>query len=351
MDAINLRRNYVGKKVLITGITGFKGTWLASTLKILGAEVFGCGLAPTEKHSLFWLENVMGFANVSFIDLRDRNSLQTLLSREEYDYIFHLAAEPLVKRCYENPLLTYEVNTLGTAIVLDILRQLSYRKPIIVITTDKVYANRGDGVPFVETDKLGGDDPYSSSKASADIIAASYAASYFSEHKNVTICRAGNVIGGGDFSQDRIVTDLSKALKNQTPLKLRYPNAIRPWQHVIEPTFAYLALAVNSGNNLHGVYNIGPELESCITVEEFSKKFVQCGNKCIEVLHLDAPNEQKEASLLRLDCNRIKEEGIWLPRYTVLEAIEKTAKWYNAFFDGKILRIENEISEYLSEKL
>jgi CDP-glucose 4,6-dehydratase len=351
VDSLKLKRYFSGKKVFITGITGFKGTWLARTLKILGAEVFGCGLAPTDEHSLFWLENVPSFASVNFVDLRDYNSLHALLSLQKYDCVFHLAAEPLVKRCYENPFLTYEVNTLGTAAVLEILRKLSYSKPIIIITTDKVYKNSGNGLPFTETDQLGGDDPYSSSKASADIIASSYSASYFSKYKNITICRAGNVIGGGDFSEDRIVTDLFDSMQTQSPIKLRYPNAVRPWQHVIEPTVAYLALAENSNKNKHVSYNIGPELESCITVDEFSRKFSNYTNKNVTVQHTGAPKKHKEATLLRLNCNRIKEEDIWSPRYDINEAIQKTAMWYDDHLDGKKTNISDEIEEYLFGKL
>lgn len=354
-----LRNHFKGKKVFITGHTGFKGSWLLQIVSLLGAEVKGYALAPEKSGDLFHLIDGESLCKSSVInDIRDAAKLRHELIHFEPDFVFHMAAQPLVLEGYQQPLYTFEVNAQGTANLLDALRYLPKKCVVVCITTDKVYENNDGNRAFIESDKLGGYDPYSASKAAAEIIISSYRNSFFNANnyeahqKSLVSVRAGNVIGGGDFADNRIIPDIVKALKNNAEILLRNPHATRPWQHVIEPLGAYLLLAskmVESPTKYTDAYNIGPNEADVLSVESLTRIAIEkAGTGSIKIVE----NLQKvhEASTLRLDISKIKEDIGWVPTYNARTAIEKTIEWYfdnrpadikciehiNAYFDNSI---------------
>lgn len=337
VSAEYLRKAYSGKKVFLTGHTGFKGTWLLQILHWLGANVKGYSLAPEKPNDLY--HQVQGdklcYSSV-IADICDKQKLQTEMARFEPDFVFHLAAQPLVRRGYDLPSYTFMVNAQGTAHVLDAMRCLTNPVAGIMITTDKVYDNPERGMPFAEDDKLGGYDPYSASKASAEIVIDSYRRSFFNpdkydkHHASIAAARAGNVIGGGDYSDDRIVADIVRAISFGDTVTLRNPASVRPWQHVLEPLSAYLLLGARMAEDpvkYSTAYNFGPNPDDMLTVEELTKVFIEhYGQGAYEtVVNPDAPHEAK---LLLLNSNKALQELGWQSLMDARTAIRWTAEWY-----------------------
>lgn len=332
-----LRSVFQGKKVFLTGHTGFKGAWMLQILHWLGAQVKGYSLAPEKANDLYHQIDGEKLCYSSVIaDICDKQKLQTEMVRFEPDFVFHFAAQALVRRGYELPDYTFLVNTQGTAHVLDAMRVLPDTAVGVMITTDKVYDNPERGVPFREDDKLGGYDPYSASKAAAEIVIDSYRRSFFNPEKHgdhkksIAAARAGNVIGGGDFSDDRIVCDIVRAISFDETVGLRNPASIRPWQHVLEPLGAYLLLAarmVEDPAKHSAAYNFGPNPDDMLTVEQLTQVFIEhFGKGAYE--HLKQNNAPHEARLLLLDSSKAKQQLDWKPKLNAAAAIRMTAEWY-----------------------
>lgn len=332
-----LRSVYKGKRVFLTGHTGFKGAWMLQILQWLGADVKGYALAPEKDNDLY--NQVKGdelcYASIEG-DLRDLDKLHGELVRFEPHFVFHLAAQSLVRRSYEQPVDTFMVNTQGTVHMLNAIRDVQQPCIGLMITTDKVYQNPERGTPFHEDDKLGGYDPYSASKAAAEIVIESYQRSFFNpddynrHQKSVASVRAGNVIGGGDFADDRIIPDIVRALEFDQPVDLRNPNSIRPWQHVLEPLGAYLYLGAKMSEQPEAystTFNFGPNEEDMLTVEDLTGIFIQQFGRGS---YTATPNEgaPHEAKLLLLDSSKAKKAINWEPKLDARTAIRWTADWY-----------------------
>ncbi len=349
-----LRQSYEGKRVFVTGHTGFKGAWLVKTLSLLGADVKGYALAPQNEDDLFNLISGDSLCNSVISDLRDRQSLIDAILEFQPDFIFHLAAQPLVRLSYEIPSETFEINAIGTANLLDAVRQL--RKPcsVVLITTDKVYHNHEWEYPYREDDKLGGYDPYSASKACAEMIIESYRKSFFNlsrygEHKKgIAVARAGNVIGGGDWSKDRLIPDIAKALANGREIIIRNPKSVRPWQHVLEPVVAYLILGSKLESNAtkySAAYNFGPYATDALPVSDMLNLSMSCwgrGEFRVEQL----ANQPHEAGLLKLDISKAIAHLDWKPKMDANRAVELTMDWYKTYFSNA-----QAISEYTSKQI
>jgi CDP-glucose 4,6-dehydratase len=326
---------FLNKKVFITGHTGFKGSWLLCWLHDMGAILKGYALDPVNKKDLFNQINGSKLCTSVIADIRNLENLKTEIISFQPDYIFHLAAQPLVLESYLNPIYTHEVNIIGTANVLESIRLLEKACVAVMITTDKVYYNYEKGKAYNEEDRLGGFDPYSSSKSAAELIIDSYRKSFFNpidykkHKKSISVARAGNVIGGGDWSKDRIIPDLIKALLKDENIKLRNPDAIRPWQHVIEPLWGYLKLALKQNSDpiyFSDCFNFGPHLSDNITVFELVQIATKIwGSGGIDIVE---GNKLHEAKLLQLDISKAINKINWHPKYNSGVAIKKTIEWY-----------------------
>lgn len=336
MEQFNL---YRGKKVFLTGHTGFKGTWLLAWLYQLGAVVKGYALAPDNEQDLYNLIDGDSFCKSTIADIRDKRQLHDELIDFQPDFVFHLAAQPLVRLSYQTPTETFEVNTLGTAYVLDAVRSLGKPCVVVIITTDKVYENKEWNYPYREVDTLGGYDPYSASKAAAEIVVSSYRNSFFNpkdydtHRKAIASARAGNVIGGGDWAKDRIIPDIIRALQINKPINVRNPNAVRPWQHVLEPLSGYLLLGAKlfeKPTEYASAWNFGPYAEDNLKVEELVQTAISIwgeGNYEIPAL----TNQPHEAGLLMLDISKTINELGWKPKWNAKKAIENTIKAYQSY--------------------
>jgi CDP-glucose 4,6-dehydratase len=344
------------RSVFLTGHTGFKGGWLALALDELGAKVHGFALQPATVPSLYESVSVSDALSSEWIaDLRDRQSLVEALERAQPEIIFHLAAQSLVRVGYGSPVETFSVNVMGTAEVLDAARRTPSVRAIVVVTTDKVYENREDGRPFRELDPLGAHDPYSTSKAATELVVAGYRASYFfagDAHVNVATARAGNVIGGGDWAADRLVPDCIRAFSLGQPVTLRRPDAIRPWQHVLEPLSGYLRLGEQllspDGSRFARAWNFGPESGADATVERVATAVAMNWGEEAEVRCVPASDGLVEATSLRLDSTDARVELGWTPRWSLNEAIERAVRWYHAQRSGADMSVltRTEIREY-----
>ncbi|MBL7764719.1 MAG: CDP-glucose 4,6-dehydratase [Chitinophagaceae bacterium] len=344
-----IRSCFEGKKVLLTGHTGFKGTWLLQILSMAGADITGLALAPETENDLYVQVNGDRLCHSIIHDIRDAKKVRDIIAQTRPDFIFHLAAQPLVLKGYNEPLYTFEVNTQGTANVMDALRFTDHPCVAVMITTDKVYENHDEPCAFKESDKLGGYDPYSASKAACEIVINSYRSSFFNpdkysiHRKSIASVRAGNVIGGGDFSANRIIPDIVRSLKHDESILLRNPHATRPWQHVIEPLGAYLLLAMRmaeSPEKFNTSYNIGPYLQDVISVEALTQIAIQTAGR--GQYHLaDVVPEFHEAATLMLDISKISSELGWTPHYSSQEAIAHTIAWYMDDRDASIKCIEH----------
>jgi CDP-glucose 4,6-dehydratase len=332
-------RFWRGKRIFLTGHTGFKGGWLALWLKQLGASVYGYSLTPPTTPNLFTLARVEeSLAEHRIGDIRDLAALQSAMAARKPDIVFHLAAQPILRLSYDQPVDTYATNVMGTVNVLEAVRCIPSARVTLVITTDKCYENREQIAPYVETDAMGGHDPYSSSKACAELVTSAYGRSFFSEGKAcVASARAGNVIGGGDWARERLMTDIIAALTNKQNPILRHPNAIRPWQHVLEPLCGYLLAAEELWNAMPKAptaWNFGPENESEVSVVTVTENMCRLwgGGQEPEI----APDARKlhEAKLLRLDSTKAKTELGWAPRLNLVQALALTVDWYRAHLEG-----------------
>ena len=328
-----LREFYNGKKVFVTGHTGFKGSWLCMMLDMLGAEVFG--------YSLHKATNKVHIPSVhsTFADIRDFDTLEQAYISAKPDVVFHLAAQPIVRESYRAPRYTYETNVLGTVNILECLRLHPGAVSFLNVTTDKVYENnelKNHG--FKEDEKLDGYDPYSNSKSCSELVTHSYKKSFFSEKDSpaISTARAGNVIGGGDFACDRIVPDCVRATVRGESISVRNPYSTRPYQHVLEPLYAYLLIAMKQAEDKKyaDYYNIGPGDEDCITTGQLTDCFVKYWGDGANWKNMAEANAPHEAEVLKLDCSKARDVLGWEPVWHVSEAIENTVKWYKAWNEG-----------------
>jgi CDP-glucose 4,6-dehydratase len=325
-----------GKRVLLTGHTGFKGAWMALWLQQLGAQVTGISLPPETTPNLFSLASIQPITDSHFCDIRDAATLAALIKKDQPEIVFHLAAQALVHASYRDPLTTFAINIQGTANVLDALRPLDSIRAVVAITTDKVYKNLEQPYPYRETDALGGHDPYSASKAAAEIVIASYRDSYLNE-KGIAVAsaRAGNVIGGGDWSADRLIPDAIRAWNTNLPLQIRHPQAIRPWQHVLEPLAGYITLAQQLWQQpaVAGAYNFGPETHEAATVREVVQH-AQAAYGMGEVAWGDGTEGPHEAGWLALEIAKARTVLGVKPRWSLAESVQRTIHWYRQLHDG-----------------
>lgn len=337
------REFWNGRSVFVTGHTGFKGGWLSLWLHALGAKVHGYALNPPTDPSFFTTVGIQNLiASDTRRDLADLAALKAATVEAAPTVVFHLAAQPLVREGYRDPLGTIKTNVLGTANVLEAVRGCSSVEAVIVITTDKVYENREWMYPYREIDPLGGYDPYSASKAAAELVTASYRSSFFSatdEHgAKIASARAGNVIGGGDWGRERLVPDCLKAFESGSPVKLRYPNSVRPWQHVLEPIAGYLLLAetlcTSVGSEQSRAWNFGPNGDGDGSVLTVANTIAELWGDGAEVVLDDIEDLVHEAGLLRLDSSLAKAQLGWKPRWTLRTALERTVDWHRAWMRG-----------------
>ena len=332
------RQFWHGKQVLLTGHTGFKGAWLGFWLSKMGAKVTGISLPPKGTPNLFTLANIAQMVNGHFADIRDPDVVSKIVKKVEPEIVLHLAAQALVRPGYRDPIGTFATNIMGTAHVLNSLRGLDSVKVAVVVTTDKVYKNVEQIAPYCETDVLGGYDPYSASKAASEMIISSYRDSYLAEQGvAVASARAGNVIGGGDWSEDRLIPDAVRAWDADLPLEIRRPTAVRPWQHVLEPLNGYLVLAERLYANLAlaGAYNFGPKTNETATVREVIELANQAYS-CGSVLWGDGTEGPHEAGLLSLETSKAQEMLGIAPRWNLMQTIERTMEWYRQQRNGTL---------------
>lgn len=352
-----LKNTYKGTKVFLTGHTGFKGSWMTVLLNELGAEVKGYALAPEDEKDIYNSINKKSFETV-IGDLRNKDKLEDEIINFQPDFIFHLAAQPLVRLSYKIPAETFEVNVIGTANLLSAVQKLDKKCQVICITTDKVYHNNEWIYPYRETDKLGGYDPYSASKAACEIVISSYKNSFFNakdyekHQKSIASVRAGNVIGGGDWSKDRLLPDIVNALSENRAIEVRNPNAVRPWQHVLEPIFGYLLLGskmIEEPIKYATAYNFGPSNNDNLTVKEILEIAIKSYGSGSYFIKKDK-NQPHEAGLLKLDISKVSNELNWKPRFTAAEAVDITIQWYKNFNNGvsPIELVKKDIQKFIN---
>ena len=329
--------SFAGKRVLVTGHTGFKGSWLAFLLSEVGAEVTGFALAPEARSHFEMLglqeriEHVVG-------DVRDAAALDAIFQSSKPEYVFHLAAQALVKESYEDPVSTFATNVMGSVNLLDAVRRYNSVRSLVYVTSDKCYENVEWVWGYRENDRLGGRDPYSASKAAAEVIFAAYAGSYFLNRPELgaATARAGNVIGGGDWAKDRIVPDCVRAVESGTSIRLRNPDATRPWQHVLEPISGYLVLAAflrSDPAGFAGSWNFGPSSTDVRTVWDVADS-ISAGLNGRSPEVAKSPHDRHEAMLLQLNCDKAHQLLRWRPRWTVDKTLAATADWYKAVLNG-----------------
>ena len=341
---------YKGKRVLVTGHTGFKGSWLCRILLDLGAEVTGYALkAPTEP-SLFALMGLEKRMCSVIGDIRDLDKLKEVFKETQPEIVLHLAAQPIVRESYKNPVYTYETNVMGTVNILEAVRQCGSVRSFLNVTTDKVYKNNEWEWGYRETDELDGYDPYSNSKSCSELVTHSYEKSFLKDQKiAVSTARAGNVIGGGDFAADRIIPDCVRAVSEGKKIAVRNPHSTRPYQHVLEPLGAYLLIAQAQYEDAAKAdsYNVGPDDRSCLTTGELADLFCNAWGEGAEWENLSQGGPH-EANFLKLDCSRIRSALGWKPRWQVEEAVTNTAKWYQAWLNGDDMEVytDFQIKEY-----
>jgi len=324
-----------GKTVLITGHTGFKGSWLTLWLKKLGSRVIGFSKDIPTTPSLFELADVANGINSIQGDIRNFNQIQQVIKNTEPEIIFHMAAQSLVRTSYENPRETYETNVMGTINLLDAIRDSKKTRVVINVTSDKCYENKELDRPYIEEDPLGGYDPYSSSKACSELVSSAFRNSYFQENNHtisLSSVRAGNVIGGGDWAKDRLIPDFIQSLEDNRTLKIRNPDAIRPWQYVLEPLSGYLQLAEKmwfNGKIFAQAWNFGPNEESK-KVSWIINKISNMYGKQIDILS-DKSDNLHEAKILNLDCSKSQTKLNWIPKTNIEKGLEMTVNWYKEY--------------------
>jgi CDP-glucose 4,6-dehydratase len=346
------------KKVLLTGNTGFKGSWLSLILYHLGAKIYGYALRPNTNPSLFDIASVSEcLAGNLLADVRDTQMLKNYVADSKPEIVFHFAAQPLVRESYKSPLETFEINALGTASLLEAVKHQTSVKAVVIITTDKVYENKEWLWGYRENDSLGGFDPYSASKACAEIIVNSYRKSYFREGANgacqipIASARAGNVIGGGDWSKDRLIPDIIKSIQQQNKLRIRNPQAIRPWQHVLEPLLGYLVLAEKLfwyGQEYAKPWNIGPKDEDCSSVSRICEFAKDIFGDDLNIVMDDNKNPHEDR-FLKLDCSTARQLLGWRSYLSVETSLLWTFNWYKKYISGDDPRklVFEQITSYL----
>jgi CDP-glucose 4,6-dehydratase len=357
---VDIRNFWKGKKVFITGHTGFKGSWLCLHLHFLGADVTGYALEPPTQPSLFELCSIDRIVKSIFADIRDFIKLKDALNKSKASVVFHMAAQPLVLSSYNNPIETYSINVMGTVNLLEAVRKCKGVKAVVNVTTDKCYENREWVWGYREIDPLGGHDPYSNSKACSELITAAYRYSFFSEdsylkhHVGIATARAGNVIGGGDWSKDRLIPDCVRAFLKGEKVVIRNPVAVRPWQHVLEPLSGYLRLAqklCEDGAKFSGAWNFGPEDADVKTVKWVVEKLCEkWGNKVS--YEIDKKKYPHEACYLKLDCSKARNLLGWKPKWNLEKAINMVVEWTKVYRNKGDVKDAclKQIEEYFNNK-
>lgn len=348
---------YKGKKVLITGHTGFKGSWMCKILLMLGADIYGYSLAERPQPNLFEISGIDARIVSYQGDVRDFDKLYGVMKEVRPEIVFHMAAQPIVNVSFEEPVYTYNVNVMGTVNVLECIRRCDSIKSFVNVTTDKVYLNREWTWGYRENEELKGLDPYSNSKSCAELVTYSYINSFFKDTDvSISTARAGNVIGGGDFAPDRIIPDCVRAALSGNDILIRNRQSIRPYQHVLEPLFAYMLIAEKQHQNKKyaDAYNIGPQIDECIStgniVELFCREWKLNTNRELKWI---CPGETKnrEANVLKLDCSKMKEVFGWKPHWKMDKTIQKIVEWTIIYANGGDIAqcMESQIKEYMQD--
>jgi CDP-glucose 4,6-dehydratase len=343
---------YKDKRVFVTGHTGFKGSWLCQILLNLGAKVTGYALAPNTTPNLFDICGLENRINSIIGDVRDLEKLSRSVRETSPEIVIHLAAQPIVRDSYKDPVYTYETNVMGTVNILESIRNVSSVKSFLNVTTDKVYRNNEWCWGYREDEYLDGFDPYSNSKSCSELVTHSYKRSFFSDnHVAISTARAGNVIGGGDFSVDRIIPDCVRAAVANKPIIVRNPNSTRPYQHVLEPLFAYLMIVEKQYENASyaDCYNVGPDEQDCVTTGRLVDMFCKSWGDNIK-WEITPDNGPHEANFLKLDCSKLKSTFNWRPRWNIQEAIGKTTEWSKTYYHNEDIGtiMIKQIKEYMS---
>jgi CDP-glucose 4,6-dehydratase len=352
------REFWRGKRVLVTGHTGFKGTWLSALLDSLGARVAGIALSPEGEQNLFTASQLANRIDSEIADIRNEKAVRAFVERIEPEVTIHLAAQALVRRAYKDPVETYSTNVMGLVHLLEAIRNCKTNKVFVNVTSDKCYANKEWEWPYRESDELGGSDPYSSSKACSEIVTNAYYRSFLSMKSDnspamgVATARAGNVIGGGDASEDRLLVDIIASINSAKPLTLRYPQSVRPWQHVLEPLSGYITLAEKLHQNpaqYSGAWNFGPSQQDARTVRWIAEQTLTLSGSEVGVYEFNA-NDYPEAHILRLDCTKSQTILNWTPRWNIERALSKTIEWNSRIQRGESAKtiLSEQISEYLA---
>jgi CDP-glucose 4,6-dehydratase len=356
MEKMVISEFYKNKQILITGDTGFKGSWLALWLNSLGAKVYGYALPAETENAHFELLNLSN--EITHIDgnLLDFDKLNQTFQDVQPEIVFHLAAQALVRLSYNEPKLTFDTNVAGSVNILEATRNTNSVKSLIYVTSDKCYKNKEWIWGYRENDELGGHDPYSASKAAAEIVFSSYMDSFFSKNKNIGIAsvRAGNVIGGGDWALDRIIPDCIRSIMNKKEIEIRNPQATRPWQHVLEPLSGYMLLAQKLYENpieFSGSWNFGPTIESIKTVKELTEKAIGIfGKGSVTIGNTDA--QKHEAGLLHLNCDKSNHQLGWNPVWNFQQTVKTTIEWYKNYLNGenpKELSLNN-VNQFMEDR-
>ena len=345
-----------GRKVFITGQTGFKGGWLSHWLKNLGAHVYGYALSPDLKQSFYTQASVNhSLLSDTFSDIRDLEAFKQAMQEANPSIVIHLAAQPLVVDSYSDPVTTYSTNVMGVVNMFEAIRSCSSVKAVLNITTDKCYENNEQLIGYHENDPMGGHDPYSASKGCSELISASYRKSFFNDlGVAIATARAGNVIGGGDWAKNRIIPDAMKAFANNQKLLVRNPNSIRPWQHVLEPLFGYLMLCqqlINKPDTFSGAWNFGPNQEDARPVSVLADIIAKSWGGNAEWRD-DNKKHPHEANYLKLDCSKAKNILNWKPIWTLDQSLVETVKWYKAFYNNENMSkfTLRQIEKYISHE-
>ena len=342
---------YSGKKVFVTGHTGFKGAWLCKILANVGAEVTGYSLEPPTSPSLFEIARIADDIHSVIGDIRDYGALKTAFDTAQPEVVLHLAAQPIVRDSYRNPAYTYETNVMGTVNILECVRTNSCVKSFLNVTTDKVYMNKEWSWGYRENEELDGYDPYSNSKSCSELVTHSYKNSFFIDGGvAISTARAGNVIGGGDFSNDRIIPDCVRAAINGRDIMIRNPFSIRPYQHVLEPLFVYLMIAAMQykDSKFAGYYNVGPDDVDCFETSALVDLFIsKWGNDLKWINQFDGGPH--EANFLKLDCSKLKTTFGWKPHWNLDKAVEMVVEWTKCWISGGNVRdcMDRQISNFL----
>lgn len=352
MNFEELKKFYGGKRVLLTGHTGFKGSWLSKILIMCGANLTGYALNPPTDTNIFDILGLDTEMNSVIGDIRDLEHLKKVFDEVEPEYVIHMAAQPIVRDSYERPVYTYETNVMGTVNIMECVRLSKSVKSFLNVTTDKVYDNKEQDRGYVEDDFLDGYDPYSNSKSCSELVTHSYKKSFLNELP-VSTARAGNVIGGGDFAKDRIVPDCVRAAILNNPVIIRNPNSIRPFQHVLEPLFIYLDIVMRQAENrekFEGYFNVGPDDSDCVNAKTLVESFKRAWREGFD-FKIQSDGGPHEAGFLKLNCDKLKAVYGWEPGLDVHGAIDLSVEWYKAWNNGEDMNAvtEKQIKYYLNK--